>query len=106
MAQLDTLKLLLGEPDVDDAVLEFYLDSAKDIICEIRHADYVETRFLNLQTRIAVELYNKAGAEGQTAHTENGMQRVYERGDVSPSLLAKIPPFAYTPNAPIRTITP
>jgi hypothetical protein len=33
------------------------------------------------------------GAEGQTAHSENGINRTYEAADVSPSILRKIVPL-------------
>ena len=103
MTQLELLKELLENPDVSDAVLQFYLDSAKDIICEIRFTDYVEAQYLNVQTQIAIELFNKAGAEGQTAHRENGISRTYEVGDVSQSLLSRITPYVKTPYSTVRT---
>lgn len=52
----------------------------------------VPARYEQLQLRVALELYAKRGAEGETSHTENGLQRVYEAGDVSPSLLGQIVP--------------
>ena len=48
----------------------------------------------HIQLQIAVELYSKMGAEGQTAHNENGVNRSYEAADVSPSLLRRIVPVA------------
>ena len=33
------------------------------------------------------------GAEGETAHKESGIDRVYEAADVSPSLLKRIVPI-------------
>jgi hypothetical protein len=104
MVQLSILKELLGNPPVSDAVLQFYLDNARDIICEIRHSDAVETKYLNTQIKIAIEMYNKAGAEGQTGHSENGLSRTYESGDISQSLLSQIIPVASTPSKPLRTI--
>ncbi len=106
MAQLDLLKEILGNPVASDTLLQYYLDIASDVICDIRNADYVEDKYLNVQIQIAVELYNKAGAEGQTAHSENGIARTYEASDISPSLLKKITPFAKTPFSATRTVTP
>jgi hypothetical protein len=105
MVQLSILKELLGNPPVSDVVLQFYLDNARDIICEIRHSDAVETKYLNTQIKIAIEMYNKAGAEGQTGHSENGLSRTYESGDISRSLLSQIIPVASTPSQPLRVIT-
>lgn len=52
----------------------------------------VPAQYEHIQIRIAVELYSKMGAEGQTAHGENGVNRTYEAADVSPSLLRQIVP--------------
>ena len=35
----------------------------------------VPTRYVPLQIQLAVELYGKRGAEGQTGHNENGISR-------------------------------
>lgn len=45
------------------------------------------------QLEIAAYLINKRGAEGETAHSENGISRSYEDGDVPPSMLRDIVPF-------------
>ena len=45
-----------------------------------------------MQCEIAVYLLNKRGAEGQTIHTENGISRNYESGDIAETLLAQITP--------------
>ena len=50
--------------------------------------------YAHIQVEIAVYLLNKRGAEGQTAHSENGISRSYEDGDVPPTLLRDIVPFA------------
>jgi len=78
------------------------LDSAKDVICEIRYTDYVESNFERTQIKIAIELYNKRGAEGQTEHGENGIERKYENSGISKSLLNEITPFAKTPFSTVR----
>jgi hypothetical protein len=54
----------------------------------------VPTAYEHIQLQIAVELFTKMGAEGQTAHNENGVNRSYEAADVSPSLLRRIVPVA------------
>ena len=43
---------------------------------------------------IAAYLVNQRGAEGETAHSENGISRSYEDGDVPPTLLREIVPCA------------
>lgn len=104
MSQLEKLKLLIGNPEESDAVLEFYLENANDIICDIRFSTDVEQKYLTQQIKIALELYNKRGAEGQASHGENGIMRTYEKADVSPSLLAQITPIAKTPFSKIRVV--
>lgn len=54
----------------------------------------VPAQYEHIQIQIAVELFSKMGAEGQTAHNENGINRTYEAADVSPSLLKRIIPIA------------
>lgn len=104
MAQLNILKSLLDNPDVDDSILEFYLALASDVICDLRNTDIVESKFLNIQLQIAIELFNKRGAEGQTSHSENGISRGYEVANISPSLLARITPVVKTPYSTVRVI--
>ncbi len=52
----------------------------------------VTSAYEHIQLQIALELYAKMGAEGQTSHNENGINRTYEASDVSPSLLRRIVP--------------
>lgn len=104
MSQLTTLRELLGNPPESDEVLEFYLDNASDIICDIRNSDIVEKKYLTTQIKIAIELFNKRGAEGQVGHSENGIGRTYESADISPSLLAGITPIVKTPFSKVRVI--
>lgn len=58
---------------------------------------YVEDRYLDLQFRIAMDLYNKIGAEGETSHSENGISRTYESSWISEQLLAEVTPYAGVP---------
>jgi len=104
LSQLSTLKSLLGNPIESDEVLQFYLDNARDIICEIRNSNIVEDKFLTTQIKIAIEMYNKRGAEGEVGHTENGIGRSYEKAEVSSSLLSQITPMVKTPFSPVRVV--
>lgn len=49
----------------------------------------VPPRYEQLQIMLAVELYNKRGAEGQTGHSENGVSRSWSNES---ALLAKVIP--------------
>lgn len=105
MAQLEKLKLLIGNPIVSSELLNIYLDNASGIITELRNTDIVENKYLNLQLKIAVEMFNKRGAEGQTGHNENGINRSYETSDVSFSLLSQITPATRTPFSVTKVVT-
>lgn len=58
---------------------------------------YVEDRYLDLQYRIALDLYNRQGAEGEMKHTENGITRDYESSWISAQLLEEVAPFVGVP---------
>ena len=99
------MKNLLGSTiNENDAVLEFYLENASNIICDIRNTNVVEPKYRTVQVMMAIEMYNKRGAEGQISHTENGIIRMYERADISPSLISKITPSARTPFSSVRDV--
>lgn len=87
---------MTGENDL--AVLSAYLAIAGDKVCRKAYpydpyVTQVPERYAYAQVEIAVYLLNKRGAEGQTAHSENGVNATYEDGDVPPSLLRDIVPF-------------
>ncbi len=98
MTQLERLKIRITE-NVLDEELEDILESAKAVILSRRFpfGDYpedIEPRYKDLQIRIAVEMYAKRGAEGETAHSENGVSRTYASANVSEDLLREITPKA------------
>lgn len=92
------LKTLLLPDEVSDDLLEALLETAEGYVLNRRYPfgvpenATVEKRFEYVQLKIAVELYSKMGAEGQTAHNENGINRTFENADVSKSLLRQITP--------------
>ena len=99
---LTKLKKRTGETDED--LLAVLLDDAKNAILSRRFpfGDYpvnasgetvIEDRYLDLQYRIAVDLYNKQGAEGQTVHKENGIDRTFESSWISEQLLSEVIPY-------------
>jgi hypothetical protein len=96
MTQLERLKIRITEK-VTDAELEDILESAKAVILSRRFPFgeqplEIEERYKDLQIRIAVEMFNKRGAEGETAHSENGVSRSYSSASVSEELLREITP--------------
>ena len=98
MTQLEMLKAWL--PDVqDEALLTAALERAKLGILELRfpfgynESQPLEAQYKGLQVDWAIELISKMGAEGETAHSENGTSRSYECGDVSNSLKRRVVPM-------------
>ena len=97
MTQLEILKAWL--PDVPEALLQAALDRAKLGILELRfpfgydETQDLEAQYKGLQVDWAIELISKMGAEGETAHSENGVSRSYESGDVSNSLKRRVVPM-------------
>lgn len=98
MTQLERLKIRIPE-NANDAELEDLLESAKAVILARRfpfgeQPAEIESKYKDLQIRIAVEMYNKQGAEGETSHSENGISRSYASASVSEDLLREITPKA------------
>lgn len=56
--------------------------------------DEVPAKYHGVQVEIAAFMLNKRGAEGEKAHSENGITRSYESGDIPDSLLRRIVPMA------------
>lgn len=98
--KVEKLRTLLAEDAevATDDLLTALIEDAESIVLDRRYpygysdGTAVEARYETLQVRIALELYNRMGAEGQTSHNENGMQRSYNGGFISSQLLKQIVP--------------
>ena len=93
---LTMVKVMCNE--TDETIINAYLDiAAQKILARAYPFDSsvteVPQRYKLLQCEIAAYLINKRGAEGQTAHSENGISRSYENGDAPESLLSAITPM-------------
>jgi hypothetical protein len=92
------LAVLISPDTATDDLLLYLLEQAGGIVLNRRYpfgppeGATVPSHYEHIQLQIAVELFSKMGAEGQTAHNENGINRTYEAADVSPSLLRRIVP--------------
>ena len=89
------VKSMSGESD--ESTVFAYLSLAGDKICRRAYpfdptVTEVPEQYSYLQVEIAVYLLNKRGAEFETSHSENGISRTYEDGDVPPSMLRQIVP--------------
>ena len=100
---LELVKGLSGE--TSDATASAFLEMAKQAILnkafpfvpETELPAAVPNRYQNLQVEIAVYLLNKRGAEGETLHNENGINRSYESGSIPKSMLKQVVPFCGVP---------
>lgn len=85
--------------ETDNAVLSTYLTLAKGVVLSKAFpygtgTEEVPAPYHTTHVEIAAYLLNKRGAEGETAHSENGVSRSYEDGDIPPTLLRRITPMA------------
>lgn len=98
MTLLERLKIRIPEEE-NDALLNEVLETAREFILTHMYpleddvSKYlVPLEYNSLQLDIAVELYNKRGAEGEVAHSENGVSRTYDSASVSAALTNRIIP--------------
>ena len=97
--KLARFEVLISPDTASVDLLSSLLEQAEGIVLNRRYpfgvpeGALVPAIYENVQLRVAVELFSKMGAEGQTAHNENGVSRTWEAGDVSPSLLKRIVPM-------------
>ena len=94
--RLKMLEQLTGE--TDEGVLSTYLFLAKGKVLSQAYpyggADEVPSEYESVWIEIAVFMLNKRGAEGEQRHSENGVDRTYDGGDIPTELLRKIIPKA------------
>lgn len=87
------LTQITGESNTD--ILDTYLKIAEGIINRKAYpfgdgTEELPAQYELTQVEIATYLLNKRGAEGETAHTENGVVRYYSDADVPPALLRRV----------------
>jgi hypothetical protein len=102
MNRPETLAMVMALTGCDDeSVLSAYIAGAKSIVLSRAFpfdstVEEVPTRYHMLVCRIAQDLFNRRGAEGQTAHSENGYSRTWGAESVSKDLLSEIVPHVGT----------
>lgn len=99
MTELEKLTMLksMSGYDESESVLSTYLKIAGSKILRKAYPfdntiQTVPPEYEVLQCEIALFLLNKRGAEGQTAHSENGVSRTYESADIPASMLRNVIP--------------
>lgn len=84
-----------GETDTD-IVLAYFLQAKSIVLNKAYPFDDTKTdipdRYVGNVIEIASYLLNKRGAEGETAHTENGISRTYGAASVPAEMLNRIIP--------------
>jgi len=94
--KLQMLERMTDESDTD--VLSTYLSLAEGIVLNRAYpyggSHAMPKRYDTVQVEIAAYLVNKRGAEGEVSHSENGVSRTYENGDIPNTLLRRILPVA------------
>lgn len=97
--KITSLAALISPDTADEKLLSQYVILSEGIVLNRRYpfgtpdGAKVPTQYEQIQLLIALELFSKRGAEGQTEHDENGIARKYENASVSDSLLRRIPPI-------------
>jgi hypothetical protein len=100
---LENLKIYLKiTDDTEDDLLSLFLSMAENKVLNKRYpygyTDEEKTaaieKYSDVVMDIAVFLYNKQGAEGQTGHSENGISRSYEKAGIPDSFIQDIIPVA------------
>lgn len=97
--KIEMAKAMTGE--TDESTVSAYLGIAGNKICRKAYpfdptVTEVPEQYHFLQVEIAVYLLNKRGAEFETSHNENGINRTYESADVPSSIMRSITPFCST----------
>ena len=94
--KLAMLKAMVGGSDTDEVLSTYLKLAGRKIIAKAYpykdDVTEVPSKYDYLQCEIAAYMLNKRGAEGQLTHTENGVSRTYENGDVPLSLLRTVTP--------------
>lgn len=94
--KLTMLASMTGE--ADETVLSTYLSLAAQAVLDrydpFGSTEEVPAKYGSVQVEIAAYMLNKRGAEGEVTHSENGVSRTYEDGDIPPTLLRRIIPLA------------
>jgi hypothetical protein len=97
--KIKSLAALISPDTADRDLLSQYIILSEGIVLNRRYplgppeGATVPVQYEHIQLQIALEMFAKRGAEGQTEHDENGIGRKYESSDVSYSLLRRITPI-------------
>ena len=91
----DMLTTMTGEAST--IVLTTYLALAESVVIQRAYpfgdgTEEMPAKYDHTQVEIAAYMIQKRGAEGETAHSENGVVRQYSNADIPQALLRRIVP--------------
>lgn len=96
--KLAKLRQMLDSTDTtSDDICNTYLTAAEKAIIQLAFpygdgSEVLPSKYEYEQIEIAAYFLNKRGAEGETSHSEGGINRVFESGDIPTSLKCRITP--------------
>lgn len=99
MTDAEKMKMLERLTDeTEEGILSAYLLLAQGVIIQKAYpfgdgTESVPAKYDTTHVEIAAYMLNKRGAEGEIQHSENGISRIYEDGDIPPTLLRRIVPM-------------
>lgn len=91
-------KSLISDEDVSDDIITAYLELAKNAMLKRLYPfdttdETLPSQYDMDQCELAVRMFSRRGAEGETSHSENSISRTY--GSVNDEdILSRIVPFA------------
>lgn len=90
------LRAMVRGSDTDEVLSTYLLIAGRKVISRAfpynDNVTEVPMKYETVQLEIAAYMLNKRGAEGQTAHSENGVSRSYENADIPSSMLKVVTP--------------
>lgn len=95
--KINVIRALIGSTDAEPVLVAFLAVAREKILNRLYpfhdEKTVVPEKYHMLECEIACYLLNKRGAEGQTAHSENGISRSYGSADVPEELMSRITPY-------------
>lgn len=99
MGVFERVKLRTGASDDEDELVDEICIEAEEIYLMHRYPNAVNRPTQpaaseeGIVVLMAIDIYNKIGAEGQRSHSENGVSRTYSGDLVSKDILSMIVPY-------------
>lgn len=102
----DTEKIVMVKAmsdETDDTIISAFLSMAGDVIYNyvdpFKTCDKIDVLkdYGTAQTKLAAYYLNKRGWDFETSHSENGVNRSYETGDIPQSILKELTPKVGVP---------